>query len=143
MPSASFIKVELSQTEKAFRINGVTFAKRRLAELFPAWEATEQSFCRLLVLTPFIAETRSVEKAPTECGKYTVAKCKRILAALNLPEEHGAIVAAFMVAVGQMGDIEPENFSSLMDQAHDHLCDCGEKREPKLKLKLREGQTVH
>jgi len=125
--TTSAIKVDIHETAHAFRLNGVTFSKRCLAELFPIWGATDESFYRFLVIMPFFAETKEIGDAPTKVGNYAIAKSKRLLESLKLP--HDAI-PAFMAMAAQLGNLDEEDAGDIALQCHDAICKCGKKKSP-------------
>jgi hypothetical protein len=127
--------IECNETSAAFRVNGVTFSKRKLAEFFPQWESNAETFWRYLLIMPFFAETKQMDEAPTKVGKYAIFKAKRIRKAIGLPIE---AIRPFMIMAAQMGHISEDNFGMVADQCHDHICDCGVQKSPR-----KDGKTLH
>src|SRR5882757_724308 len=70
--NVTMLKMDISETPKAFNINGITFSKKRLAELFPGWGCDIKTFYRLMIIMPFFASQKRVEEAPTVTGKYAI-----------------------------------------------------------------------
>ena len=120
--------IECNETPKAFRVNGVTFSKRKLAEFFPQWESNTETFWRYLLMMPFFAETKEVSEAPTKVGAYAIFKAKRMQKAIGIYNE---AIPAFMIMCAQMGKISEENFNTIAEQCHDHICDCGVQKSPR------------
>src|SRR5262245_38421767 len=107
-PMSEYVmRVDINETQHAFRINGVTFGKKHLRGIFPNWGASSQAFYRFLVIAPFLAENKDPDDTATEYGRYAVLKCRRIWEALGMKSE---IVAPFMEMAGQMGEIHPSDF---------------------------------
>lgn len=134
------IRIDINETKHAFRINGVTFAKKKLSELLPLWGDDVDSFYRYLVIMPFFATSKDVGSAPTPLGNYAIAKSKRIFDTLELDNN---AIPVFMMMAAQMGHIEEEGFSEclsdLSNQTHDAICNCGVKKSGRIKS----GHTVH
>lgn len=120
--------IECNEVKHAYRINGVTFSKKRLSELFPLWESNTESLWRYLFLMPFFAETKTVEEAPTDTGKYAIFKAKRLLKAMKLDKD---AFGPFMAVAAEAGGIKDNNMMhAIVSQSHDHTCDCGVKKSP-------------
>jgi hypothetical protein len=121
--------IHVNESVAAFNINGVTFAKKYLRELFPSWGDSDNSFYRYLVMVPFLAETKEPEDTPTPIGFYAVAKAKRIQKALDV---YGDDIVGFMMMAAHLGNIDPDNFGAIADQCHDNICNCGKKKSPQV-----------
>ena len=121
--------ITVNEMPHAYRINGVTVAKKHLRELFPSWGDSQDAFYRYLVLVPFLAETKEPEDTPTKTGFYAVFKAKRIQKALEI---YGDVIVGFMMVSAQMGHLDPDSFGMIADQAHDNICNCGVKKSPQV-----------
>jgi hypothetical protein len=126
MHTSAMMKVEVNEMKHAFRVNGVTFSRKKLGELFPEWGNEIQTLYRFMVIAPFLAETKEVSDAPTELGRYAIAKAKRIHEALAFPDRDA--IAPFMMMAGQMGKIDPDDFGDIATALHNNICGCGKDK---------------
>lgn len=135
--SVETLSVNIHEMKHAFNVNGVTFSRKKLAELFPSWGDSLESFYRFLCIAPFLSETKEVEDAPSSVGKYAIFKAKRIQKALNLYED---MIPAFMVMAAKMGNLEDDHIGEISDQCHDQVCNCGKKKGVP---SAHAGKTLH
>lgn len=108
------IAMEVNTTRKAFRINGVTFAKSRLGEIFPGHDIDDEAtFCRYLTVVPFLNQKFGEEDYTSPTAKYAIVKAKRIWQALGIDQDEGTV--AFMLIMmskasnGTVDDIDSAN----------------------------------
>ena len=126
--NVTMLKMAINETPKAFNVNGITFSKKRLAELFPGWGCDIKTFYRLMIIMPFFATQKKVEEAPTSTGKYAIAKSKRIYETIGLDE--GSLLP-FMTIAAELGDLQiPKCLDDITEQCHDQICGCGAKISP-------------
>ena len=132
--NVTMLKMDIHETPKAFNVNGITFSKKRLAELFPGWGCDIKTFYRLMIIMPFFASQKSVEEAPTVTGKYAISKAKRIFENIGLDD---ASILPFMQIAAQLGELQiPECLDDITEQCHDQICGCGAKVSPGTKSTL-------
>lgn len=139
--TSGMMRIEVNEMKHAFRVNGVTFSRKRLLELFPMWGDKETTMYRFLVIAPFLAETKEVEDAPTEQGRYAIYKAKRLHTALGLDGEDRQTIPAFMMAAAQMGELPVERIGEIATAIHDSTCGCGVKKSHK--LPAEPGRVLH
>jgi hypothetical protein len=100
------ISVEINETRKAFRVNGVTVAKRHLENTLKFnHDDPEKTLARFLVIVPFLATSFTPDERASASVKYGAAKAKRIYEAIGLNEEN--TIPFMLVALKQAGEDVP------------------------------------
>jgi len=102
MQDANIIHISIEEGEKAFRINGVTLAKRHLLATMTKGDDLEKKLARYLAIVPFLATAYEVKDNAPESIKYGAAKAKRLYKALELTEE--ATLPFMLVCMAQAGE---------------------------------------
>jgi hypothetical protein len=96
------LRIEINETSKAFRVNGVTFAKRHLKSLEKGTNGdTEKLIAKFLVIVPFLATSYTPKPDASESTKYGVYKAKRLYTALGITDDN--TVPFMLVALHQAG----------------------------------------
>lgn len=100
------MKISIEEGAKAFRVNGITFAKRHLVKTMAKDCDGDESkmLAKFLVIVPFLATAFQCSESASESVKYGAVKAKRMYQALNLNEDN--IVPFMMVCLAQAGDLE-------------------------------------
>lgn len=81
--------IEIEESAKAFRINGVTFAKRHLINtMTKPDDDLEKKLARFLVIVPFLATSFTPAEGASDSIKYGAIKAKRLYKALGLNEDN-------------------------------------------------------
>jgi len=112
MQEIGVMHVSVEQAEHAFRINGVTVAKRHLVNKFRKDQNNpEKLLSKYLVIVPFLATSYQMPDNADDSTKYAVAKAKRLYKALELNDDN--IVPFMMVFMQQAGN---ETIDSIGDQ---------------------------
>ncbi len=143
MKPAQIVKIEQTETRHAFRINGVTVAKRHLSAFFAGMKPDEKTFCRFLVAVPFIALDNSVDLTPVnKTASYMLEKARKINAAIGLNPE---IAMGFVVFNCQSAEIDLEHVGDAIGPyLHDAFCDCGKRKAPQhYDTPTRGSATLH
>lgn len=97
------ISVEINEAAEAFRVNGVTVAKRHLRNTFPSTEGDEKRLAKYLTIVPFLHQAFTLDgKKTSESVKYGAIKAHRIYDALGLTEP--AIVPFMIMCLAQAGE---------------------------------------
>lgn len=98
--------IEIEEGAKAFRVNGVTIAKRHLVATLPKHDDTlDKKLARFLAIVPFLATRYTPDERANESIKYGAVKAKRLYKALGINEDN--TVPFMMVCMSQAGaDIE-------------------------------------
>lgn len=98
--------IEIEEGAKAFRVNGVTIAKRHLVATLPKHDDTlDKKLARFLAIVPFLATSYTLADGASESIKYGAVKAKRLYKALGINEDN--TVPFMMVCMSQAGaDIE-------------------------------------
>lgn len=110
--TAGVIAINVQETPHAYRVNGVTVAKRHLQKAFPARaHETEKLLWTYLVIVPFLHEAYNVPVKAAEHIKYCSVKAHRVFHALNLPNE--AILPFMIVALKSAGDMNDEEMNQM------------------------------
>ena len=97
------MQVETSETRHAFRVNGVTLAKRHLMATLgkDCDEMGDKVLYKFLTIVPFLHKAYQVNPDAPESIKYGAAKAHRVWEALKLTED--AIVPFMLVCMAQSG----------------------------------------
>lgn len=94
--------IEIEEGAKAFRVNGVTIAKRHLEATLPKHDDTlEKKLARFLAIVPFLATSYTPADGASESIKYGTVKAKRLYKALGINEDN--TVPFMMVCMSQAG----------------------------------------
>src|SRR5882724_9215548 len=106
------LRINVEESEHAFRINGVTYAKRHLLATMKKREDGDinKTLARYLVIVPFLATAYTVSENASESIKYGSIKAKRLYKALNLNEEN--TLPFMLCAMSQAG----EDIKGVSDQ---------------------------
>ena len=104
--------VNIEESEHAFRVNGVTYAKRHLLATMKKREDGDihKTLARYLVIVPFLATAYTVAEDAPESIKYGAIKAKRLYEALELSEDN--TVPFMLFAMSQAG----ENIKEIGEQ---------------------------
>jgi len=102
MQDANVMRIYIEEGEKAFRVNGVTFAKRHLMATMTKGDDLNKKLARYLAIVPFLATAYEVNENASESIKYGAAKAKRIYKALKLTEE--ATIPFMLVCMARAGE---------------------------------------
>ena len=96
--------VNIEESEHAFRVNGVTYAKRHLLATMKKREDGDihKPLARYLVIVPFLATAYTVAEDAPESIKYCAIKAKRLYEALELSEDN--TVPFMLFAMSQAGE---------------------------------------
>ncbi len=106
------IRINIEESEHAFRINGVTYAKRHLLATMKKREDGDlhKTLARYLTIVPFLATAYTASEDASESIKYGAIKAKRLYKALELNKENTLLFMLF--AMAQAG----EDISGVSDQ---------------------------
>ena len=101
--SMQVMQVETSETKHAFRVNGITLAKRHLMATLgkDCDEMGDKVLYKFLTIVPFLHKSYQVNSEASESIKYGAAKAHRVWEALKLTED--AIVPFMLVMMAQSG----------------------------------------
>jgi len=102
MQDVYVINISIEEGEKAFRVNGVTFAKRHLLATMTKGDDLAKKLARYLAIVPFLATAFEVNENASESIKYGAIKAKRLYKALELTEE--ATLPFMLVCMAQAGE---------------------------------------
>lgn len=81
--------IEIEEGAKAFRVNGVTIAKRHLVATLPKHDDTlDKKLARFLAIVPFLATSYTPADGASESIKYGTVKAKRLYKALGINEDN-------------------------------------------------------
>jgi hypothetical protein len=99
------MRIEIGESAHAFRVNGVTIAKRHLKASLPdrANEGDDKTLARYLTIVPFLHEAYVPKDDAPECIKYGAFKAKRLYKALGLTQE--SIAPFMLMCMSQSGDL--------------------------------------
>lgn len=104
------MQISIEESTHAFRVNGVTLAKRHLKASMPKGDDDEKRLARYLTIVPFLHEAYVPRQDAPESIKYGAYKAHRLYEALGLNHD---IVAPFMLmCLTQAGDLPTsDNFA--------------------------------
>ncbi len=92
--------VHVEQTARAFRVNGVTLAKRHLIKTLGKDQPDlDKVLARYLVIVPFLATDFTIPEKASESVRYGAIKAKRVYDAIGLNED--SIVPFMLVFLAQ------------------------------------------
>ena len=101
------IAIHVEEGAKAFRVNGVTLAKRHLkATLGKNTDDMEKVLAKYLVIVPFLHKSYEVPHDASEGIKYGAKKAHRLWEAIGLEDD--AVVPFMLAMMVRAGDIDPE-----------------------------------
>lgn len=105
----------IEQGEKAFRINGVTFAKRHLVNTLAKNTNgdLEKMLAKFLVIVPFLATSYTASEHASESIKYGAIKAKRLYKALGITDEN--TIPFMLVCLQQAGESIAEMGKSVRE----------------------------
>src|SRR6266702_7523110 len=108
MQDTQMMAVHVEQTARAFRVNGVTLAKRHLIKTLGKDQPDlDKVLAKYLVIVPFLATGFEIPKEASESVKYGAIKAKRIFDAIGLDED--SIVPFMLVFLAQTGEGDSPN----------------------------------
>jgi hypothetical protein len=100
------IAIHVEEGDKAFRVNGVTLAKRHLkATLGKNTDDMDKVLAKYLTIVPFLHKSYEVPHDASESIKYGAAKAHRLWKAIGLEDD--AIVPFMLAMMTKSGD-DPE-----------------------------------
>lgn len=100
------IAIHVEEGAKAFRVNGVTLAKRHLkATLGKNTEDMDKVLAKYLTIVPFLHKSYAVPHNASESIKYGAVKAHRLWKAIGLEDD--AIVPFMLAMMTKSGD-DPE-----------------------------------
>ena len=102
MQDTNVIHINIEEGKKAFRVNGVTLAKRHLVATMTKGDDLDKKLARYLAIVPFLATAFEVNENASESIKYGAIKAKRLYKALELTEE--ATIPFMLVCMAQAGE---------------------------------------
>ena len=82
------LHITIEEAKHAFRVNGVTVAKRHLVSTMTRGNDLHKKLARYLVLVPFLATAYEVAEDAPEGIKYGSIKAKRLYKALELNDDN-------------------------------------------------------
>lgn len=96
--------INIEEAAHAFRVNGVTFAKRHLVNTMAKDTNgdTSKMLAKFLVIVPFLATSFELPENASESVRYGTLKSKRLYEALKITEEN--TVPFMLVAMAQAGE---------------------------------------
>lgn len=100
------MRIEVNETAKAFRVNGVTFAKRHLEKTISAGcnGDVQKMLAKFLVIVPYLATSFELSDKASDSVKYGAIKAKRLYKALEINEDN---TVPFMLIFMQQAGMEP------------------------------------
>ena len=106
------LRINIEESEHAFRVNGVTYAKRHLLATMKKREDGDihKTLARYLTIVPFLATAYTVSENASESIKYGSIKAKRLYKALELNEDN--TLPFMLFSMSQAG----EDISGVSDQ---------------------------
>lgn len=101
------MRIETNETRFAFRVNGVTVAKRHLEKTIAKGcnGDAQKMLAKYLVIVPFLAQAFQVSENASDSIKYGAAKAKRVYEALGLTKES---TVPFMLVCLQMAGLDTD-----------------------------------
>ncbi len=101
------MRINIEESKHAFRVNGVTYAKRHLLATMKKREDGDinKTLARYLTIVPFLATAYTVSEDASESIKYGAIKAKRLYKALELNEEN--TLPFMLFAMSQAGEDIP------------------------------------
>src|SRR6266702_499029 len=108
MQDTQMMAVKVEQTARAFRVNGVTLAKRHLIKTLGKDQPDlDKVLARYLVIVPFLATDFTIPEKASESVRYGAIKAKRVYDAIGLNED--SIVPFMLVFLAQTGEGDSPN----------------------------------
>jgi hypothetical protein len=97
------IEISINETPKAFRVNGVTVAKRHLEKTMGRETRDfEKMLAKFLVIVPFLHKAYEAPEGASESVQYGATKAHALYKALRLTDD--AIVPFMLVCLAQAND---------------------------------------
>lgn len=126
--------IEISEAEHAFRINGVTFAKRHLINTMAEDTNGDQHkmLAKFLVIVPFLATAYTPSKTAPESIKYGAVKAKRLYEALGINEDN---TVPFMLVALEQAESDIKSIGQNVREA-------GFYENGKVEIPFREGGST-
>ena len=105
------MRIEINEMAKAFRVNGVTFAKRHLASTIgkDCGDNYERMLAKFLVIVPFLAEAFQCPDNASESVKYGAYKAKRLHKALGINSDNKIGFMLMALSQAELGTDPDEN----------------------------------
>lgn len=99
------MRIEIGQSAKAFRVNGVTVAKRHLQKTLgkDCGEDNDKMLAKYLCIVPFLDQAFTVHPESSESVKYGAYKAHRLYKALGINEDN--TVPFMLMCLAQAGNI--------------------------------------
>jgi hypothetical protein len=114
MQDNEVMAIAVGETRFAFRVNGVTIAKRHLAKtLGKGQRIDEKILAKYLVIVPFLATAFRLSDDSSESVRYGAIKAKRLYEALHLNEENTMPFMMVFLQLAEMGSGPSEAVSNL------------------------------
>jgi len=115
--------IAVNETKFAFRVNGVTVAKRHLAATIGKGEhITEKVLARYLVIVPFLATAFRMPNGASESVRYGATKAKSLFKALRITEDN---TMAFMMVFLRLADDEADSPQEAISAVSQRMRDGG------------------
>ena len=116
--------IAVSETEFAFRVNGVTVAKRHLAATIGRSDdsVTEKTLARYLVIVPFLATAFRMPKEASESVRYGAIKAKSLFKALRITEDN---TMAFMMVFLRLAETDADSPQEAISAVSQRMRDGG------------------
>lgn len=97
------MRIETNETRFAFRVNGVTIAKRHLEKTISQGcnGDAQKMLAKFLVIVPFLTKAFELGEKANESVKYGAIKAKRLYEALGINEDN--TVPFMLVCLAQAG----------------------------------------
>lgn len=106
------MQIAVSETAHAFRVNGVTIAKRHLAATLGEGrkvnKVSEKILAKYLVIVPFLATGFVLPDKASDGVKYGYHKAQRLYKAIGLTDD---TIAGFMLAFLQIAEMDQSSES--------------------------------
>ncbi len=98
------LRINIEESQHAFRVNGVTYAKRHLLATMKKRKDGDlhKTLARYLTIVPFLATAYTVSEDASDSIKYGAIKAKRLYKALELNEEN--TLPFMLFAMSQAGE---------------------------------------
>jgi hypothetical protein len=114
--STHVMKVEINEMAKAFRVNGVTLAKRHLRRVFPRHDhkPDDKILAQYLAVVPMVKDLE-ITQGQNEAVRYGIFKARKVYIALGLNEDN---TVPFIIMAREMaGGFEEEDFLEGMEES--------------------------
>jgi hypothetical protein len=104
MQSNEVMAITVGETQHAFRVNGVTVAKRHLASLSEGGKINDKVLAKYLVIVPYLATGFHMPEKASESVKYGVEKAKRLYKVLGINEDNTIPFMMIFIQISENGD---------------------------------------